>query len=69
MVKLQFVQNANFILLFSAKLPFIYYATFSPLSDHEQHINNLGETLVDVEDISARIQLGYIFFNFIFNVF
>uniref|UniRef100_A0A914NLV7 DUF7153 domain-containing protein n=1 Tax=Meloidogyne incognita TaxID=6306 RepID=A0A914NLV7_MELIC len=40
------------------KLPFIYYATFSPLSDHEQHINNLGETLVDVEDISARIQLG-----------
>uniref|UniRef100_A0A915LZ76 DUF7153 domain-containing protein n=1 Tax=Meloidogyne javanica TaxID=6303 RepID=A0A915LZ76_MELJA len=40
------------------KLPFIYYATFSPLSDHEQHINNLGETLVDFGDNSTRIQLG-----------
>uniref|UniRef100_A0A915M592 DUF7153 domain-containing protein n=1 Tax=Meloidogyne javanica TaxID=6303 RepID=A0A915M592_MELJA len=39
------------------KLPFIYYANFSPLSDHEQHINNLGEALMDVEN-TAKIQLG-----------
>jgi len=48
-----------------AKLPFIYYANFSPLSDHEQHINNLGEALMDVEN-TAKIQLGYLFFKFIF---